>query len=96
MSARRLFSLSPDKLMASRPFRVFGLFVLTFGCSRLDESGITCIRRRGMGKSVKRSPKKPYSVPVLTVYGTVQQLTQAVGLRKNPDNGRAPRVRTAL
>jgi hypothetical protein len=49
-----------------------------------------------MGKFVKRSPKKPYSVPVLTVYGTVQELTQKVGLRKNPDGGRAPRVRTAI
>lgn len=49
-----------------------------------------------MGNPVKRMPKKPYSVPVLTVYGTVQQLTQKLGLRKNKDGGRAPRIRTSL
>jgi hypothetical protein len=49
-----------------------------------------------MGNSVIPTPKKPYSAPALTVYGTVQELTQKVGLRKNPDNGRAPRVRTSL
>ena len=30
---------------------------------------------------VKRDNKKPYSSPVITVYGTVQELTQQVGLR---------------
>lgn len=49
-----------------------------------------------MVNPVKRPPKKPYSAPVLTVYGTVQELTQKVGLRKRRDNGRAPRVRTHL
>jgi hypothetical protein len=49
-----------------------------------------------MAKPVKWSAKKPYSVPVLTVYGTVQELTQKMGLRKARDGGRAPRVRTAV
>jgi len=49
-----------------------------------------------MGNPVKRAPKKPYSAPVLTVYGTVQELTRKVGLRHRRDGGRAPRVRTSL
>jgi hypothetical protein len=49
-----------------------------------------------MGNSVKRAPKKPYSAPVLTVFGTVRELTQKVGLRKAPDGGSPPRVRTSL
>jgi hypothetical protein len=49
-----------------------------------------------MGNSVIRAPKKPYSAPILTIYGTVQELTQKVGLRKAPDGGRAPRVRTHI
>jgi hypothetical protein len=39
---------------------------------------------------VKRDNKKPYSSPLITVYGTVQELTQHVGLRGNPDS-KAPR-----
>ncbi len=34
-----------------------------------------------MLKPVKRDNKKPYSSPIITVYGTVQELTQKVGLR---------------
>jgi hypothetical protein len=41
-----------------------------------------------MLKPVKRDHKKPYSSPVMTVYGTVQELTQKVGLRGNKDGGR--------
>jgi hypothetical protein len=40
-----------------------------------------------MGKPVKREPKKPYSKPTLTVYGTVRELTQSVGTRGNLDGG---------
>jgi hypothetical protein len=47
-----------------------------------------------MGKPVNREPKKVYSSPVLTVYGTVQQLTQKVGLRRTSDGGAFPRIRT--
>lgn len=32
-----------------------------------------------MGRPVKREPKKPYSKPVLTVYGTVRELTRTLG-----------------
>ena len=31
-----------------------------------------------MLKPVKRDNKKPYSSPIITVYGTVQELTQKV------------------
>jgi hypothetical protein len=45
-----------------------------------------------MLKPVKRDSKKLYSCPKLSVYGTVQQLTQKVGLRQTADGG--PRFRT--
>ncbi len=43
-----------------------------------------------MGKPVKREPKKPYSKPVLTVYGTVRELTQTLGHTGNLDGQRIP------
>jgi hypothetical protein len=49
-----------------------------------------------MDKPVYREPKKQYSSPKLSVYGTVQQLTQAVGLRRHRDGGSFPTTRTAL
>jgi len=44
-----------------------------------------------MGKPVKREPKKPYSKPTLTVYGTVRELTQSVGRSGRGDGGRGAR-----
>jgi len=38
-----------------------------------------------MDKLAKGSEKKPYSSPVLTIYGTVQQLTQKIVGRGKPD-----------
>ena len=38
-----------------------------------------------MGKPVKREPKKPYSKPKLTVYGTVRELTQSTGAHGQRD-----------
>ena len=49
-----------------------------------------------MRKPIERGAKKPYSSPVLTVYGTVRELTQKVALRRARDGGRFPRVRTSL
>jgi len=49
-----------------------------------------------MHKPVERGKKKVYSPPLLTVYGTVQELTQRVGLRRQRDGGRFPRVRTSI
>jgi len=49
-----------------------------------------------MLKPVKKGSKKPYLSPLLTVYGTVQQLTQKTGLRRSPDGGRFPRTKTHL
>jgi hypothetical protein len=48
-----------------------------------------------MRKPVEQGAKKPYSSPILTVYGTVRELTQKVGLVRHRDGGRFPRVRTA-
>ncbi len=45
-----------------------------------------------MGKPVKREPKKPYSKPKLTDYGTVRELTQAVGRSGKSDGGRGSRA----
>ena len=47
-----------------------------------------------MGNPVKLEPKKPYSKPKLTLYGTVRELTQRVGLHGNSDSGTFPRGRT--
>jgi hypothetical protein len=49
-----------------------------------------------MVKPVKREPKKPYSKPTLTVYGTVRELTQAVGTHDHRDGGRPPHFKTAV
>jgi hypothetical protein len=43
-----------------------------------------------MLKPVQRDNKKPYSSPLITVYGTIRELTQHLGLRGNPDS-RLPR-----
>jgi hypothetical protein len=44
-----------------------------------------------MAKPVKREPKKPYSKPSLTVYGTIRELTQKVGTSGKRDGGRNPK-----
>jgi len=49
-----------------------------------------------MVKPVKQDGKKPYTSPILTVYGTVRELTQKVGLVRHTDGGRFPRPRTSL
>jgi hypothetical protein len=49
-----------------------------------------------MLKPVKRDLKKPYSSPTLTIYGTVRQLTQKVGLRRTADGGTRLRIKTHL
>jgi hypothetical protein len=43
-----------------------------------------------MGKPVKREPKKPYSKPKLTVYGTVYELTKTLGHSGNLDGQTIP------
>jgi hypothetical protein len=47
-----------------------------------------------MGKPIKLEPKKPYSKPTLTLYGTVRDLTQRVGLHGSNDGGSFPRGRS--
>jgi len=48
-----------------------------------------------MDKPVALGPKKkPYSSPVLTVYGTVRELTQMVGTVGTADGGTFPKYRT--
>ncbi len=49
-----------------------------------------------MLKPVIRETKKPYSTPALTIYGTVQELTQTTGLRATKDGGKFPKVKTHL
>jgi len=49
-----------------------------------------------MLKPAIREPKKPYSSPILTIYGTVRELTQKVGLRKSNDGGRFPKIKTGM
>jgi hypothetical protein len=49
-----------------------------------------------MAKTAAPGPKRPYSEPKLTVYGTVRELTQKVGRRGKSDSGTAPRNRTHI
>ena len=47
-----------------------------------------------MLKPVKRDNKKPYSSPIITVYGTVQELTQKVSGTEQQRRWKFPRVKT--
>jgi len=47
-----------------------------------------------MVKPVKQGSKKPYISPILTVYGTVQEITKTVAQHGNPDSGTPPRFKT--
>jgi hypothetical protein len=51
-----------------------------------------------MVKPAKREPKKPYSSPIITMYGTVQELTQHLpGSSKGLDHpGGGSRNRTGF
>jgi hypothetical protein len=49
-----------------------------------------------MLKPAIRETKKPYSTPVLIIYGTVQELTQTTGLRATKDGGKFPHHKTHL
>jgi hypothetical protein len=49
-----------------------------------------------MLKPVKRDNKKPYLSPAIIVYGTVEQLTQKVGLGGTNDNGHNLKIKTAI
>lgn len=49
-----------------------------------------------MHKSLIREPKKPYSSPILTVYGTVEALTKKVGMHGGIDGGSFPVARTQI
>ena len=50
-----------------------------------------------MSKPVKEEPKKPYAAPVLTIHGTVRELTQANQNGTKTDKGtKGFRVRTAF
>ncbi len=47
-----------------------------------------------MAKPVGREPKKPYSPPIITVYGTVHELTQHKLGSHGGDGGKKPLNRT--
>jgi hypothetical protein len=47
-----------------------------------------------MAKPVKQEPKKPYSSPIITVYGTVQEITKTVSIHGHKDNGTGNRSKT--
>ncbi len=47
-----------------------------------------------MVKPVKQGPKKPYVSPIITVYGTVQEITKTVAQHGQKDSGKPPRSRT--
>jgi hypothetical protein len=47
-----------------------------------------------MLKPVKREPKKSYSSPIITKYGTVEEITQGKPAGGQSDSARMPRNRT--
>jgi hypothetical protein len=49
-----------------------------------------------MNRPTKPEPKEPYSTPKLTIYGTIQQLTKAVGMHGSTDGGSMPTIRTQV
>jgi hypothetical protein len=49
-----------------------------------------------MAKPVKREFKKPYSSPIISVYGTVQELTQSKPGGKLRDSGVKPMNHTGF
>jgi hypothetical protein len=49
-----------------------------------------------MVSAEKQVPKKVYELPVLTVYGKVQELTRKIGVGGQPDGGRGLKSHTSL
>jgi hypothetical protein len=49
-----------------------------------------------MSEAEKPSQKKPYEPPELKVYGTVRDLTKAVGFRGGSDGSAFPTNRTSM
>jgi hypothetical protein len=49
-----------------------------------------------MDKPVKPEPKKPYSPPKVTVYGTVRDLTLAKGFHGSKDGGLIGKNKTGI
>jgi hypothetical protein len=47
-----------------------------------------------MAKPVVREPKKPYSSPIITLYGTVKELTRGKLGSHGNDGGKKPLNRT--
>jgi hypothetical protein len=48
------------------------------------------VKREPEESEKPKKPKKPYTKPTLTVYGTVTELTQKVGLHGDLDGGIVP------
>jgi hypothetical protein len=44
--------------------------------------------------NAKPEPKEPYSTPELTIYGTIEELTKAIGAHGSGDGGSFPQDRT--
>jgi hypothetical protein len=49
-----------------------------------------------MNGTRKPEPKEPYSTPKLTIYGTIEQLTKAVGMHGSIDGGGGATTRTQV
>ena len=49
-----------------------------------------------MAKAVKAEPKKPYVAPVLTVHGTVRELTRHTGINGNFDGAKIGTKHTSM
>jgi hypothetical protein len=52
--------------------------------------------KKEMLDNMHSGSKKPYSKPTLTIYGTVQEITKALGINGGKDSGIKPINRTSL
>jgi hypothetical protein len=50
----------------------------------------------GMDSATPAKRKESYSTPKLTIYGTIEKLTKAVGPKRSADGGSFPKNRTGL
>jgi len=49
-----------------------------------------------MDSATEQERKEVYFTPKLTIYGTIEELTKAVGTTSSLDGGTSPKIRTQI
>jgi hypothetical protein len=49
-----------------------------------------------MNNATSQQCREPYFTPKLTIYGTIEKLTKAIGSTGSTDGGSAPKIRTSM